>query len=310
MTFRVSSRHLTLASPVFKAALTGGWKEGIKAQNDCLEIGAEDWDVDAMLIAMNIVHCRPSQVPLTLGLEKVAKLAVLVDYYQFHDAFYSHKRHWIPALEESIPQSFNKELMLWMCIAWVFDDGKIFTDSTRVAVQHHTGHLRSLELPIPSTIIGKSGLPIAVVIRGGKGRAQVMGHANILLDWIVEKRTEAITALVGALHELMQAFLDESKGCSFACRSMLLGALRKQLYDLKLLDPEVKPLFQGWGLAEAIKRVEEIKEPAWCSNYVARSNYYGDRYCRAHGCSLKKMIEPHLGQTRDAMTGLKLSDFK
>ena len=36
VTFLVSSRHLILASPVFKAMLTGGWKEGDK-NNACFK---------------------------------------------------------------------------------------------------------------------------------------------------------------------------------------------------------------------------------------------------------------------------------
>jgi len=34
VTFRVSSRHLALASPVFKWALTGGWKESVWRENN------------------------------------------------------------------------------------------------------------------------------------------------------------------------------------------------------------------------------------------------------------------------------------
>ena len=45
VTFRVSSRHLILASPVFKAQLTGGWKEGQPATNGEYQITAEGWYV-------------------------------------------------------------------------------------------------------------------------------------------------------------------------------------------------------------------------------------------------------------------------
>ncbi|GAB1318148.1 BTB domain-containing protein [Madurella fahalii] len=222
VTFRVSSRHLILASPVFKAALTGPWKEGIKAQNGCLEIEAEDWDVDALLIAMNVIHCRLNRVPLALGLEDLSKVAGLVDYYQLHDAFYLHKLHWIPALKENLPKLYNRELMLWISIAWVFNDDDIFTDTTHVAIQHHTGYLQPLELPIPSTVI----------------------------DRIVEKRNVTIAALVGALHELIQAFLDESEGCSFECRSILLGALQKQLHNPKPHLHKTRAAMNGLKLSD------------------------------------------------------------
>jgi len=54
-TFHVSSRRLIWASPVFKAMLTGGWKEGDKNKGP-LQGGAEDWDAEALLIVLNVLR--------------------------------------------------------------------------------------------------------------------------------------------------------------------------------------------------------------------------------------------------------------
>ncbi|KAL2020299.1 hypothetical protein VTK56DRAFT_8527 [Thermocarpiscus australiensis] len=155
--FRVSSRHLILASTVFKAAFTGRWREGTRTPEGYLVIEAEDWDAAAMLIAMNIVYGHLRQVDVDVSLEELAKLAVLVDYYGLHDALWLHTTIWIKKLQQSLPTAYNRELRLWMCIAWVFKDADIFKKVTAIAVQHHTSPLTTLGLPIPSTIISKSG---------------------------------------------------------------------------------------------------------------------------------------------------------
>jgi hypothetical protein len=80
---RVSSSHLILASSYFKRMLRGGWKEDCTlCAEGCLTIYVEDWDPDALLILMNIIHGHTRKVPRTVSLEMLAKLAVLVDYYE------------------------------------------------------------------------------------------------------------------------------------------------------------------------------------------------------------------------------------
>ncbi|KAK3370952.1 hypothetical protein B0T24DRAFT_531308, partial [Lasiosphaeria ovina] len=78
-TFLVSSRHLILASPVFKVMLTGGWKEGEK-NNGPLRGGAEDWDTEALMIVMNVLHNHYRQVLKKVSLEILAKIAVIINY--------------------------------------------------------------------------------------------------------------------------------------------------------------------------------------------------------------------------------------
>ncbi|KAG5987170.1 hypothetical protein E4U52_007843 [Claviceps spartinae] len=80
--FRLSSRHLALASPVFKTMLNGFWKESAPLsdqynrsakplsplQNDSncqvrYELAATEWGVEDFLLLMNIVHCQSIKVP-------------------------------------------------------------------------------------------------------------------------------------------------------------------------------------------------------------------------------------------------------
>ncbi|KAK4196094.1 hypothetical protein QBC40DRAFT_342952 [Triangularia verruculosa] len=116
-TFLVSSRHLILASPMFKAMLTGVWEEGDK-NNGTAEVGAEDWDTEALVIVMNVLHSHYRQVPKKVSLEMLAKIAIIVDYYQIHEALQIIASLWINALKKSLPDSPGRDVTLWILVSW------------------------------------------------------------------------------------------------------------------------------------------------------------------------------------------------
>jgi hypothetical protein len=85
--YRISSRHLTLTSPWFERALTSPrYLEAVPDPTDGLYyINACDWDEDALHILLNAIHLRAFRVPKTVSLEMLAKIAVLIDYYELCD---------------------------------------------------------------------------------------------------------------------------------------------------------------------------------------------------------------------------------
>ncbi|PVH91883.1 hypothetical protein DM02DRAFT_702549, partial [Periconia macrospinosa] len=124
--YLVSSRHLMLASPWFRRTLTrDGFIEASKDPSDGrYHVLASDWDEEALLILLNIFHVRTRQVPTTVSLEMLAKVAVLVDYYELQNAEVMERdtRDWITELRRSvkIPSTYCRDLMLWICISRVF----------------------------------------------------------------------------------------------------------------------------------------------------------------------------------------------
>jgi hypothetical protein len=157
--FRVSSRHLMLASPWFRRVLKKeGWSESSRSAEDGLfHITAADWDEEAFLILLNIFHLRNRDVPRKVALETLAKIALLVDYYECGEAIELFTAMWISSLKTStkIPVVYNRDLILWIWISWVFNESDCFRIASDIAMKQSDETLRNLDLPIPATVTGK-----------------------------------------------------------------------------------------------------------------------------------------------------------
>ncbi|CCF34596.1 hypothetical protein CH063_01168 [Colletotrichum higginsianum] len=130
--YLVSSRHLTLASTKFEAEFKGPWMEGsVKNIDGHYPINASDWDPDALLILMRVFHGQTRSVPRHIGLEMLAKIAVLVDYYDSPEVVEVFANIWIGALKNKLPTQYGRDM---------------------IAVIQSTEPLPTLELPIPSIV--------------------------------------------------------------------------------------------------------------------------------------------------------------
>lgn len=146
-----------LASPVFKKLLSGGWKENVTfLQKGSVEITAEGWDTEALLIMLRAMHCQHHSIPRTVTLEMLAKVAVLVDYYKCKEAVGIFTDIWITALKGTIPNAYSRELILWLWISCFSGLSAEFRKITSTAMSRSNGLIDSLGLPIPDKIIGKA----------------------------------------------------------------------------------------------------------------------------------------------------------
>jgi BTB/POZ domain len=83
---RVSSKHLTLASPVFKALLRGGFAERTDLDTeDIAQVHLPDDDASAFWLLLYVIHGQPKKVPSTLSLRMLARVTVVIDKYQLHE---------------------------------------------------------------------------------------------------------------------------------------------------------------------------------------------------------------------------------
>lgn len=154
--FLLSSRHLSLASRYFKAELNGPWTEATADINDGLRhVEASDWDDQALLLLMRVLHGLNREVPHTITLEMLAKIAVLVDYYDCHEAVQLAVHMWIGALQDCLPLECNRDLILWLSVSIIFRQPEIFRKITKLAIRESREPLPALDLPISQTVIGK-----------------------------------------------------------------------------------------------------------------------------------------------------------
>ena len=155
---QVSAKHLTLASPVFKRILTGGWKESIAyLQKSSVEITADSWDIEAFLVVLHAIHAKNKRIPQKLTLEMLAKVAVIADYYECKESLYIITDIWFNSLEERIPTTYSRDLILWLWVSWFFQRPSQFKESTSNVISCSENHISGWKLPIPDKVIGKVG---------------------------------------------------------------------------------------------------------------------------------------------------------
>jgi len=157
-----SSAHLKVASKVFDKAISGDWAESARKDDGYYHNVVEDWAEDALLVLLNVLHSRYKEVPLSVDIEMLAKLATLIDYYQCGEATAMCTEKWIGDVlsEDSPPTTYNRTLILWMCVACIFRLKTEFWSTTKTVINKgHDGSLRTLGLPIPQSVSGKSRLP-------------------------------------------------------------------------------------------------------------------------------------------------------
>jgi len=157
VTFRLSSRHLILASPIFKAALKGGWKEGSAVGGE-FRIDAEDWNVAALAIVMDVIHGRHRRVPKEIDRNMFTMVAAIVDYYDVHEIIQPQSTAWINHLRPTTGNmgfASGQTVFCWMSISLVFGDEPIFANAVRAALLESSGPAVCPEtLPI-AFVIGK-----------------------------------------------------------------------------------------------------------------------------------------------------------
>ncbi|KAI0861571.1 hypothetical protein F4860DRAFT_164271 [Xylaria cubensis] len=233
--FLVSSKHLSLASSHVRRMLNGPWLEATEIHADGLRHWVvEGFDTDAMTIVLSIMHNRHDKVPQTVRLDMLVEIARIVDYVGCYDVMVLYaKTHWISALLNDFPNSYNVELMLWTCIAGVFREGVIFRECTRLAILGcHSG--------IPTL-----GLPILPEISDEIDRLRV--H---YLDEIFQ---------------LVYRMLDElttKNLCTPQCDATCLGVLARYMHDNSLSPQPTSPYFR-LSVDWAIRKINDLPSPGF-----------------------------------------------
>lgn len=153
--FQVSSRHLALASPVFKGMVQCGLTQSQQLQSQSsTEVVLQDDDPDALLILLRLIHGRFRQVPRTVALGTLTQIAILVDKYELFETTDPLIDQWLLGAKETLPAELNDDLLSWMFIAGVFKDKSISKRVSQIARFESKGLLKARNLPIPGQDLG------------------------------------------------------------------------------------------------------------------------------------------------------------
>ncbi|KAL6703036.1 hypothetical protein ACN47E_010312 [Coniothyrium glycines] len=277
--YHVSSRHLMMASSVFRSALS---KDGFLESERCgaynmFHIKTEGWDAEAFLLILNIFHLQNKLVPRVVTLEMLAKVAVLVDYYDCGEALELFTEMWIERIKQSIlVPEYNRELRLWILVAWVFKLEDRLKSATRIAIEHSTGFFDTLGLPIPPRIC----------------------------DAINLQRCSAIESTLAFCEQLLSKYCSADYACPHGtgyterCGSFLLGHLTRKLAALRMLKPRPELPFLNLS---------------W--HYVSRRLLYGasgwyasvKKYDGEHPCTVSDELSPFVRNVMATIEGFDIA---
>ncbi|KAJ5193344.1 hypothetical protein N7449_009486 [Penicillium cf. viridicatum] len=249
---QVSAKHLIFASPVFKRILTGGWKESIAyLQKRSVEITAEGWDIEAFLVVLHAIHGKNYDIPRKLTLEILAKVAVIADYYECKECLYLMTDIWLNSMEEGIPTTYSRDLILWLWVSWFFQLPSQFKESTSAVISCSGNVITGQGFPISDKVIVSNGI----------------------LGLINKSREEAINNLVLLLHATLEALLSRSRGCSFECSSIMYGALTMNMGSIHLLSPKPAAPFPSLNYNDLTQKVLSFTSPEWYDSSCRYSGY-------------------------------------
>ncbi|KAG6037850.1 hypothetical protein E4U40_002062 [Claviceps sp. LM458 group G5] len=302
--FRLSSRHLALASPVFKTMLNGFWKESAPLsdqsnrsakplsplQNDSncqvrYELAATEWGAEDFLLLMNIVHCQSIKVPYSIDLERLGRMSVLVDYYQCQEATQFFASLWIDKLSGSLPTTYGRDCVTWIFVSWVFSRSNIFEKMTQVAIRTCEGGLGTINLPFPPMLL-------SMVTPHLHDLSKLMCFAAVM----EQKRDHFITMIFALLGLTCKHLREGRRGCDFECTSMLLGSLLRGM--------DKNELYGACSAERAKSAVLSLKSG---TRYVCTSVYSG--IYSAHPCTLHALLQPGMEKLWNRLDGLELNEY-
>ena len=157
----VSSKHLSLASRVFKAMLSK-FKEGEQLHTiGAAEVELHDDNPVALYLLLRILHCQSKYLPLIVNFEMLVSISVLIDKYELLEAVVTFTDMWYGAERKNMDAYFKNcpedRFLGWICITWVLKkavDLPVITKATILGSQKE--RLTAEELPIPAKVLGKS----------------------------------------------------------------------------------------------------------------------------------------------------------
>ncbi|KAK0624293.1 hypothetical protein B0T14DRAFT_429010 [Immersiella caudata] len=230
----VSSRHLTLASGIFRRKLNHFSRNTSVQPDGRIHLyTSQRFDPRAAAIVMNAVHAKGFKMPKAVDLETLAQIAFFADTFGLLEAVSVYVELWALKLQGQFPEIYNRDLILWIYISHVFRLDEPFKAATRIAAIYSDGPIRNLGLPL------QHGVVAAIDVRRQELVARSLSTVYGILD-----------SLSGGA-----ATCDESH-----CDSLLLGTLIKLLSKKGILWPRPAKPFTGVSYTAIIDDMARLSQ--------------------------------------------------
>jgi hypothetical protein len=309
----VSSKHMILASPVFKAMLqTNIFKEGQKlGANGKVEVPLPEDDPAAFEVVLNAIHGRNKLVPRILSLKLLASISLVVDKYQIAEAVEPFSDSWINALNGDLPQVYMlwtesaNNTLLWLQVSWVFEKAELFTKMTRLlerGCNEHFPRRINERIVIPDLVISMSEVCVLFLI------------SDAFSESILAKHREAPSELYDLIEETIKRYQQPQILCrrtddtvlQRCCDSLILGSLLKSARKLDII-PVPEPHQRHLSFDEMSERLYSLDVHSLCE--TTSGMRFGGFYPKtAHG--LKDSIKERILPLEERLSGLDIQAFK
>ncbi|KAJ9605296.1 hypothetical protein H2200_009953 [Cladophialophora chaetospira] len=238
---KVSSRHLALASEVFRVMFDGGFKERIGPGQPIRRVPLPDDDAKAMMILLGILHGLSGRVPKTIRLRTFVKIGILVDKYQLQEAVEVYVDRWFQPLWDAAEYETCAGLAKWIFLTSAFNLDSEFKMMTWYAIYRGDQSIYDHGLPLPAAICTE----------------------------IDRQRTTALEGLLDYLRDLIKRYTARGRPqCSELCDALVLGDLIKKLTRVGLYPvPEV--IDASWTLETLFWKVKHLKFLSLCQSAAA-----------------------------------------
>ncbi|KUJ15815.1 uncharacterized protein LY89DRAFT_734964 [Mollisia scopiformis] len=276
---QVSSKHLMLASPVFKAMLTSPFSEGqTLARTGHVDIELPEDDCVAFTILMNVIHSKGRKVPSVLSLKLLAIVSMLVDKYQLQEIAAVFSDIWIREMalvvtyfyDDTVFYDRNIDVLThWLLIAWVFRHTVLFEEVSKALVQAARFPLPAVpdEVPIPQSIFD------AIDARRMKCLSEIFREVSGWVDHYHEKPWNV--SCTGATETPSSVSCTSTTETRRNCDTQVLGSLIRAC-SVCFIWPTPKRPYTGHSVQGVLERIAELNVISLCDIlHPERSNNKG-----------------------------------
>ena len=152
---KVSSRHLALASRVFRAMFDGNFRERVQPRDhELTKVPLPDDDPDAMMILLGVIHGLNKRVSRTIDKPSFIAVTILIDKYELHESSQVYADMWFDDLWAKRSLS-TPHLTDWIYVCWVLGKAMYFKSLTKRAISDCGSKFEDNGLPFPEFIASK-----------------------------------------------------------------------------------------------------------------------------------------------------------